>query len=221
MTTIGYARVSTQEQATNGHSLDTQAQMIHAQYQDIEIVTECASGSSLTGRPALNQLIDRVVAGEVACIVVAKLDRLSRSVLDAVSISKLCRVVSISESIDSYSPTGQVHLQMMSMFAEQERSNIVSRVRLGVANKLGTEIITDNEVRDWQLARRKGESIASIAKRFDRCYETVRRNCKDIKIDKNERRKKIAELAGQGMHKKEIAKEIGCSLQTVYNALAA
>src|ERR1700754_2430481 len=84
---IAYMRVSTSEQADSGAGLAAQRAAIesHAALRGWTITDWCtdagASGKSLKGRPELAAALDGVRTGRAAGIVVAKLDRLSRSVL--------------------------------------------------------------------------------------------------------------------------------------------
>src|SRR5271156_6648784 len=87
MRTIGYVRVSTDKQAERGSSLEAQAEKIRAmalvqgaELSDI-IVESCESAKSLN-RPGMAKLLALVDAGKVKAVIVAKLDRLTRSVKD-------------------------------------------------------------------------------------------------------------------------------------------
>jgi len=85
---VGYARVSTIEQADSGAGLAAQQLIIEAEaarrgWVLVEVHTdEAASGKSLVGRLALEAAITAVESGRADVLVVAKLDRLSRSLLE-------------------------------------------------------------------------------------------------------------------------------------------
>jgi DNA invertase Pin-like site-specific DNA recombinase len=79
---IGYLRVSTDEQGANGAGLDAQRLAIEAEckrrgWQLVRIEEDVLSGRSLN-RPGLQRALQACASGEVAGVVVAKLDRLSR-----------------------------------------------------------------------------------------------------------------------------------------------
>ena len=84
---VGYARVSTLEQGDSGLGLAAQEAAIRAacrarRLQLLRIHQDIASGGSLEGRPELARALATVRSGGAAALVVAKLDRLSRSVHD-------------------------------------------------------------------------------------------------------------------------------------------
>jgi len=82
-----YTRVSTQEQAREGYSIDEQAARLNSycdamNWRDVKLYTDPGYSGGSTDRPALQQLIRDVESGMVSRVVVYKLDRLSRSQLD-------------------------------------------------------------------------------------------------------------------------------------------
>src|SRR4051794_11100207 len=85
---VGYVRVSTGEQAESGAGLEAQRQAIRMECDrrgwELVAIHEdaAASGKSLKNRPALAAAINQVESGEASTLVVSKLDRLSRSLLD-------------------------------------------------------------------------------------------------------------------------------------------
>src|SRR5690242_12166914 len=86
-TVVGYVRVSTDEQAESGLGLAAQRAAIDAEtarrgWTLVAVYTDAASGKSLAGRSGLADALAAVEAGEAGGIVVAKLDRLSRSLAD-------------------------------------------------------------------------------------------------------------------------------------------
>src|SRR5450756_2277690 len=89
---VGYRRVSTTEQADSGAGLAAQKTIIEAEaarrgWDLVEVHTdEAMSGKSLVGRAALEAAIEAVESGRAGVLVVAKLDRLSRSLLDFASL---------------------------------------------------------------------------------------------------------------------------------------
>ena len=137
---IGYLRVSTEEQASSGLGLDAQRESIE-RYADahgwhvVWYVDEGLSAKSLA-RPQLQAALARLHVlpkrRDVDGIVVAKLDRLSRSVHDFSGILKLAAarkwaVVAIDLGVDTSTPTGKLVANVMMSVAEWEREVIGER----------------------------------------------------------------------------------------------
>src|ERR1700733_9813629 len=90
--TIGYVRVSTDKQADRGVSLDAQAEKIRAMAvvhnaELLDIIVDGGESAKSLNRPGMERLLALVGAGEVQTVIIAKLDRLTRSVKD------LCEVL--------------------------------------------------------------------------------------------------------------------------------
>ncbi len=125
---IGYARVSTNEQ-------DTAAQVAALKAAGCErIYREKASGGRWE-RPELHRLLDQLRKGDV--LVVWKLDRLSRSLRDVLTIMERLAESkagfrSLTEAIDTTTPAGRMMMQMVGAFAEFERAMLRERTRSGL-----------------------------------------------------------------------------------------
>lgn len=135
-TVLAYVRVSTEEQSLSGLGLADQRSVIeHAatarSWQDVEFVSDAGfSGKSLS-RPGITDALQRLARGEAGVLVVAKLDRLSRSLLDFASLMDLANrqgweLVVLDLGIDTTEPSGRLMASVMASFAEYER-NILSR----------------------------------------------------------------------------------------------
>jgi site-specific DNA recombinase len=95
-------------------------------------------------RPALRELLADVEAGELDCIVVYKVDRLSRSLLDFARLMEVfdrrkVTFVSVTQQLNSYSPMGRLTLNVLLSFAQFEREIIGERTRdkLSAARRKG------------------------------------------------------------------------------------
>ena len=125
---FGYARVSTDDQ-------DTAAQERALKNAGADIVfLERASGGRWD-RPELHRLLDQLREGDI--VLVWKLDRLSRSLKDLLTIIERideCQAgfKSLTEAIDTTSPAGRMMMQMVGAFAEFERAMIRERTRVGL-----------------------------------------------------------------------------------------
>jgi site-specific DNA recombinase len=137
-----YIRWSTEEQ---GHGTTLQIQRERVELfirsqgwdwrEDLVFVDDGHSGGSLD-RPAMGRLREAVLAGRVDCVVVYKLDRLSRSLLDTVSLVRQewqgrCMLHSATENFDTRSPVGQMVFNILASFAEFERNLIRERTLSG------------------------------------------------------------------------------------------
>ncbi|MGO9266171.1 MAG: recombinase family protein [Candidatus Binataceae bacterium] len=125
---IGYARVSIDDQ-------DTAAQVTALKAAGCErIFREKASGGRWD-RPELNRLLDQLRQGDV--LVVWKLDRLSRSLRDVLTLMERLGETgagfrSLTEAIDTTTPAGRMMMQMVGAFAEFERAMLRERTKAGL-----------------------------------------------------------------------------------------
>lgn len=140
-----YARVSTGSQV-DGTSIDSQRDQCRTAAQIFgctvtgEYVDAGVSGAK-DSRPALDELLAAASAGTIDIVVVAKLDRLGRSLLHLLTLMKRfdalgVRVVSASDNIDTKTPAGRMMLQLLGVFAEFERERIRERSRDGVRRRV-------------------------------------------------------------------------------------
>lgn len=140
------------------------------------------SGSRLN-RPALCALRERISAGEIAAVVFSKLDRLSRSLRDVLTLAAEAErhgteLVSCAEALDTSTAMGRAYLHMTGTFSELERGRIAERTSEGLAalRKRGKVygpipygwrvndalVPDDTQQRALALIRRMGEDGASL-----------------------------------------------------------
>ena len=148
--TIGYIRVSTEEQAREGFSLANQRKDIRdfCEYKNWELINTFAdegiSGAGITERTGLIKALKLIQTQKIDYLVVWKLSRLSRKVADVVRITekldnnKTC-LISIKDNIDTSSPMGKPFLYIASIFAEMERDAMIIQVKGGMMQKAGRE----------------------------------------------------------------------------------
>ncbi|MEP2474060.1 MAG: recombinase family protein [Paracoccaceae bacterium] len=125
---FGYARVSTDDQATA-------AQLDALQAVSCERIFEERASGGRWDRPELHRMLDQLRDGDV--VVVWKLDRLSRSLKDLLSIMEKIDAAnagfrSLTEAIDTTTPAGRMMMQMVGVFAEFECEMIRERTRAGL-----------------------------------------------------------------------------------------
>jgi site-specific DNA recombinase len=143
--TVAYIRVSTQEQAAEGFSLEAQEEKVrqYAALRDLGEVRiirdEGCSGGNME-RPGLQELVALCKRGTVGAVIVVALDRLSRRVRDTLYlVSEVFdgRVAfhSIRENLDTESATGRFVLNIMASVNELERDLIAERTSTALQAK--------------------------------------------------------------------------------------
>ncbi|MCK4442960.1 MAG: recombinase family protein, partial [Thermoplasmata archaeon] len=140
-----YVRVSTEEQASKGHSLEAQVEALKKFCENNDL-RYCRvykdnghSGTNLD-RPMLQKMLDHAFQGLFDGIVVWKIDRLSRrmrDLLELVDYLKSCDVAvrSATEPFDMGTPMGECMFNMMGNFAQLEHGMLVERVKLGLRRR--------------------------------------------------------------------------------------
>lgn len=181
--TITYRRVSTTEQVDSGLGLDAQARAIASALavrgwtEAKSLTDEGVSGSiAPTSRPALANALAILAAGEADALVVARLDRATRSVADLCQLLELADhqgwdFIALDLGIDTSTPMGRAMAQMASVFSELERKMIGQRTSDAMqalkagGRRLGRPVEQSDAVRARIAdARAAGQSMHAIAK---------------------------------------------------------
>lgn len=144
-----YARVSTEEQSTEQQvtALRAAAERLGLA---VGLVEEETGSGAKCDRPGLGRVMDAARAGRVGAVLVWKVDRLGRSVLDlARNVNELrragVRLIAVTQGIDldprRPDPASKMALDMLAAVAEYERSLIIERTRAGIdrARRKGTK----------------------------------------------------------------------------------
>lgn len=148
MRVAGLVRVSTEEQANDGVSLRAQTEKIRlfCQLHELELVEICEdagfSGKTLD-RPGLQQALAMLRSGQVDGLVVAKIDRLSRSVVDWNTLVDCFfsekagkSLFSVADSIDTRTAAGRMVLNIIVVIGQWEREVVVERTRDALQDKI-------------------------------------------------------------------------------------
>jgi site-specific DNA recombinase len=154
-TFLGYVRVSTEEQVVSGLSLDNQQQRLRAHvvaqggrleqlYSDAGL-SGCLPSAKRPGLASLLTDVERLPRGS-ATLVVFRLDRLGRNAREVLNLEhelrrKGVQLASVTEQLDSSTPTGKVHLHILSAFAEYEASVIGERTYVAMRSALSPESV--------------------------------------------------------------------------------
>lgn len=150
MRAVGYIRVSSEEQATGGVSLDAQRAKVvgYAELYGLELVAlevDAGVSAKTLERPALGRALGMIDRGQADGLVIAKLDRLSRSVADWDRLiagyfgEKAGRKLwSVADSIDTGTAAGRLVLNVLMSVAQWEREAIAERTRDALRHKIRT-----------------------------------------------------------------------------------
>ena len=183
MKVIGYLRVSTREQADSGLGLDAQRRTITDEADrrgwEVEwLVDDGRSGRNLN-RPALMEALALLKRAEAEALVVAKLDRLSRSVPDFAAVlatagKQRWAVVALDLGVDTTTPAGELVAGVMMVIAQWERRIIGVRTReaMAEAKANGARFGRIRQIQPATVARilherAEGHSFNAIAARLD------------------------------------------------------
>lgn len=176
---IGYARVSTGDQ-------DNAAQTAALRQAGCERVFEEKASSGRWDRPELLRLLDHLRPGDV--LVVWKLDRLTRSLKDLLSLLEKVQAagagfLSLTESIDTTTAAGRMMMHIVGSFAEFERAMLRERTHSGLlaARKDGRiggrrpKLTPRQQQEIVQLVRNGQKTAADAARLFNVHPSTVAR----------------------------------------------
>jgi len=192
---IGYLRVSTVRQKDEGYSLEAQRQAIerYCEAHGHELVAlEEESESAVKARPVFNKVFQRVLNadGEVDGLIVAKLDRLGRSVKDLADIAAALRekgkqLISVQDHIDTSSPNGKLLFHILSAIAEYERELLIERTKIGraIAERKGVICHRPRKPIDLELLKelkKRGVSHRRMAKLLGVSKSTVLRRLDEL-----------------------------------------
>lgn len=143
---IGYARVSTEEQANSGLSLVNQRIRIAAlakasDFDLLEVIEEAGRTAKNLKRPGLQRALQDLRDGLADALVVLSLDRLTRSVKDLGYLVEFfdqtnTALVSVQDSINTLSAAGRLVLNVLGSIAQWEREAIAERTSAAMAIKV-------------------------------------------------------------------------------------
>lgn len=144
---VSYERVSTDEQAKEGFSLEAQRDRNRAHIESHgwtfvrSYVDPGKSGKNLK-RPDMQLLLQDLVRGDFNIVVVHKLDRLTRNIGDLNDLLKLfekhsIKLFSITENIDTSTAMGRMFVFMLGIFAQWYRENLSEEVSKGQSTRAG------------------------------------------------------------------------------------
>jgi DNA invertase Pin-like site-specific DNA recombinase len=144
--TIAYLRVSTDKQADRGVSLDAQRGKVkaYAELYDLElaeVIVDAGESAKSLDRPGLQRALRMLKRGEAEALLVVKLDRLTRSVVDLGTLVERhfapgkAALLSVGEQIDTRSAAGRLVLNVLASVSQWEREAIGERTATAMQHK--------------------------------------------------------------------------------------
>ena len=173
----GYGRVSTAEQTTENQRQELES--LGHELQAQRWFSDTISGKvPAKERPQFSKLLERMEAGDL--LLVSKLDRLGRDMIDVLQTLKTLEERSIRVKVnalgdvDLTSAAGKVTVRVLAAVAEMERDLLVERTQAGLARakaegkQLGRPSKTSEEQRHTILARlHAGETVSQLARDYN------------------------------------------------------
>ena len=172
-----YCRVSTDEQAEFGYSIDEQKRLLEEWCKANDyIIYKCysdrgISGKNIKDRPALKELLSDAKEGKFDMVISWKINRVSRKLEDVLKIVSLLEKNNItfksySEPFETDTPAGRMQFQMMALIGEFERGTIAQNVKMGMIAKaksgnwcggrvLGYDIVPNNSPEEEKKGKNK------------------------------------------------------------------
>jgi site-specific DNA recombinase len=198
MKAIGYVRVSTEKQADFGVSLDAQTAKVRAMAvvqsaELVDLIIDAGESAKSLQRPGMVRLLALVDAGAVDTVIIAKLDRLTRSVADLAELLKRFErrgvsLVSVADSLDTRSAAGRLVLNIMVTVSQWEREAIGERTRDAMRHK-----------------RAKGERVGTVPFGYRLSGDGVKLEAENLEQGVLSR---IRELKADGLTTRQIAAEL-------------
>ena len=204
-----YVRVSSQEQAKSGLSIDAQISRLKEycnakNYKIFKIYIDKGFSGGSIKRPAFTELIEDAKAEKFDVILVFKTDRFSRNMRDLIlTLDKLkehkINFVSLTEPIDTTSAMGEAFFLVIGIFAQLERKMTIERNRL--------------------IMERKFNEGKFIAKPFLGYKFNKRKKIFEVDEKKAEMIRDIFKMASEGINYREICKKHKILPQVYYNII--
>jgi DNA invertase Pin-like site-specific DNA recombinase len=154
---VAYLRVSTEKQADKGVSLEAQRAKVEAYAQLyeldlVEVVVDAGASAKTLDRPGLQKALEMLKTGQAEAFLVAKLDRLTRSVVhlghlveDYFADGRFA-LLSVGEQIDTRSAAGRLVLNVLASVSQWERETIGERTSAAMQHKASVGEYTGGEL---------------------------------------------------------------------------
>jgi len=200
---VAYIRVSTEVQADEGVSLAAQRSKVlaYADLYDLEIVAiveDAGASAKSLQREGLRDAVSVLEAGGADGLLVAKLDRLTRSVRDLGSLLDLgfrdrWALLSVGEQVDTRSASGRMVLNILAVISQWEREAIGERTREALAHLKAEGAVLGGEALGWERSSERDDQGRLVVKE-------VRQEATTVKL--------ILRLREEGCSLREIARRL-------------
>lgn len=140
-----YIRVSTEEQAREGVSLQAQKNkcLLQAELSELNvthIIEDAGVSAKSTNRAGYQQLMELIKSGEVQSVIIFKLDRIHRDVSNLNHFIKLLNkydasLISVKDSLDTKSASGRMVINILGVLSQWERETIAERTSDALQHK--------------------------------------------------------------------------------------
>lgn len=186
---IGYVRVSTSEQVVEGISLENQKTKIQAycSLNDLELISiieDAGKSGKNLNREGIQELLSKVKSKVIDAVIVYKLDRLSRKVIDTLTLIETIEKASITfhslnEKIDTGTAIGRFFLNITASLAQMERDLISERTKDALQMKISNGQRAGQIPYGWRLSndgntlikhKKEQEAISLIKKLHNKGY---------------------------------------------------
>jgi DNA invertase Pin-like site-specific DNA recombinase len=181
---LGYTRVSTEEQGRSGAGLAAQRSAIRQAcdsrgYRLLSVVEDRGYSAKSLDRPGITAILTELEADHADALMVAKLDRLSRSLLDFAGLMERARcqewaLVALDLGVDTSTPAGEMMANVLATFAQFERRMIGQRTKDALAQKRAAGVrlgrprnLSDRVVERIITDRANGLTLQAIADKLN------------------------------------------------------
>jgi len=195
---IGYIRVSTSEQAIEGISLDNQKTKIRSycslnDLKLVEIIEDAGKSGKNLNREGIQELLTRIRDKSINAVIVYKLDRLSRKVIDTLTLIETIEKASITfhslnEKIDTGTAVGRFFLNITASLAQMERDLVSERTKDALQMKISNGQRAGQIPYGWRLSddgntlikHEKEQEAISLIKRLHKKGYSYRAICVEL-----------------------------------------
>src|SRR3989339_29043 len=175
-----YSRVSTEEQAKEGLSVEAQIDKCKSfcnarDWEVFKVYKDAGYSAGSLNRPALELLLRDADENKFNIILVYKIDRFSRKLKDLIMVlddlkSKDINFTSVTEQIDTTSAMGEAFFQIIGVFAQLERGMVKERVELAFSKKISSGEVLNRAPFGYEYKNRrlvvKGEEAEKVRQIF-------------------------------------------------------